>query len=390
MSRLDQILSAADMRAAAKRRLPRSVFEFIDGGAEDELTLRANRDGFERAQILPRILADVSQPDLSTTLMGEALAAPLVIAPMGSCVLARPGADLAIARAAAAMGIPYTLSTMSTTRLETVARAVDGPLWFQLYVLRDKPFTYGLIDRARAAGYGTLVVTTDLQAAGKRERDLRNGISIPLRPCLRHLWEGITHPRWAWGVLRGGAPQFENVRGLLGDSDAGLTVAYRVARNLDAAFSWHDLARIRDYWPGKLVVKGFLHPDDALRLADMGVDGLWLSNHGGRQLDGSASSINALPLVKAAFKGRPSPVLMLDSGVRRGVDALKAIGLGASAVAFGRPALFGAAVAGEAGVRRVLAIMIDELSRSMQLAGVPSVRDARLTLIDAKGQPIAA
>ena len=383
MSRLDRILSLADMRTAARQRLPRSVFEFIDGGAEDELTLRANRQDFERLQIVPRILADVSQPELATRLMDQDIAAPMVISPMGSCVLARPGADLAIARAAASMGIPYTLSTMSTTRLEDVARAVDGPLWFQLYVLRDKAFTYALIDRAKAAGYDTLVVTTDLQAAGKRERDLRNGISIPLRPSLRHVWEGMTHPRWAWGVMRGGAPQFENVRGLLGDSDAGLTVAYRVARNLDAAFSWGELARIREHWSGKLVVKGFLHPQDAVRLADLGVDGLWLSNHGGRQLDGSISSIGALSMVKAAFQGRQSPTLMLDSGVRRGVDALKAIALGAHAVAFGRPALFGAAVAGEEGVRRVLAILIDELTRSMQLAGVPAVRDAKLTLVDA-------
>ncbi len=370
-SRLQRALSIEDLRHLARTRLPRSVFEFIDGGAEDEITLRGNRQALERVEIVPRILTDVSQPDLSTRVAGTACAAPLVIAPMGSCMLAWPQADIAIARAAARHGIPYTLSTMSTTSIERMADAAQGALWFQLYVLRDHEANFKLVERARAAGYTTLVVTVDLQAGGKRERDLRNGVSVPLRMSLRHLYEGMTHPGWSWQMLRHGMPQFENVRGLLGDESAGLTIAARVGQNLDAAFSWSDLARLRERWPGKLLVKGVEHPMDALRLASMGVDGIWVSNHGGRQLDGAQPSAKALPRLHQALKGQVP--LILDSGIRRGVDILKARALGASAVAIGRAALFGAATAGEAGVLRALDILTDELRLAMKLAGTPRI-----------------
>lgn len=365
------MLSIEDMRQAARRCLPRSIFDFVDGGAEDELTLVDNRAGFKRIRFMPRVLRDVSNPSIACDLLGTASTAPMLIAPMGSCMLVWPDADIAIARAAAAHGIPYTLSTMSTTSIERMARAVDGPLWFQLYVLKDYDFNYRLIERARTHGYSTLVITVDLQAGGKRERDHRNGISIPLRLRPQQFAEGLTHPRWALRMLRGGFPEFENVRGYLGDGRAGLTIASRVGQSLDAAFGWDGFSRLRDRWPGKLIVKGVQHPSDAARLVELGADGLWVSNHGGRQLDGAISSIDALPGVAQAV-GAAVPIL-LDSGVRRGADILKARARGATAVAIGRPAVFGAAVAGERGVRRALEILTEELKLAMKLSGMPAM-----------------
>ena len=380
---LAQALSIADLRRIAMRRLPKSVFEFIDGGAEDELTLTENRAAFERVRLAPRVLNDVSAPNAATEILGKPAAAPFIIAPMGSCMLGWPDADLALARAAAAHGIPYTLSTMATTSIERMAREVQGRLWFQLYVLRDHAFNDQLVDRAAQAGYETLVVTVDLQAGGKRERDLRNGIAIPLRMRGRHLIEGITHPGWALRMLRAGPPQFENVRGLMNDQGAGLTIAALVGQNLDAAYDWDDLARLRERWRGKLVVKGIEHPADACRLVEIGVDGLWISNHGGRQFDGALASMDALPHVAAAVRGRVP--LLIDSGVRRGVDALKARVHGAQAVAVGRAALFGACAGGEAGAHRALEILISELKLAMKLCGTPSLDDATAALLPGAG-----
>lgn len=368
MGRLDHCVSVEDFRQMARRRLPKSVFDFVDGGAGQELTLRDNRAGFERIRLLPRVLTDVSRPDLTTTLWSRTYPTPLVISPMGSCALVRPGADIAIATAAAARGIPYTLSTMATTGIERMARAVEGPLWFQLYVLKDFDFNRRLVRQAEEFGYSALVVTVDLQTGGKREKDLRNGISIPLRPSLRHMIEGIAHPAWSLRLLRGGLPQFENVRGDLGDTSAGLTIAARVGRNLHAGFDWNDFRSIRDWWKGPLIVKGVLHPDDAVRLIAEGADGIWVSNHGGRQLDGAVASIDATSAVHAAVGGR-APIL-IDSGIRTGMDVIKAKARGATASAIGRAALFGA-VAGQAGVERVLDILLEEIATGLKLCGVP-------------------
>lgn len=354
-----------------RRKLPRPVFDFVDGGAGDELTLADNRASFDRLRIVPRILRDVSAPDLSTEFMGQALPTPLVISPMGSCALVHPKADIAIAKAAAARGIPYTLSTMSTSGMEAMARAVDGPLWFQLYVLKDLAFNETLIERATANGYETLVVTVDLQAGGKREKDLRNGISIPLRPSFRHLWQGMTHPGWAMRFVKAGTPQFENVRGYLGDSSAGLTIAALVGANLHAGFDWSLFDRIRQKWRGRLVVKGVNHPDDATELVRRGADGLWVSNHGGRQLDGAISSIDALARIREAVG--PAVPLMLDSGIRRGTDLMKARARGASLGAVGRAVLFGAA-SGEDGPGRALDILLDEIRLGLKLSGCPDFR----------------
>ena len=378
-SRLAQAFSIADLRLLAKKRLPQTVFEFIDGGAEDEITLRDNRAAFERIKITPRILNDVSAPDTRTSLLGKEAKAPIVIAPMGSCMLAWPNADIAIARAAAAHGLPYTLSTMSNTAIETMADAVQGELWFQLYVLKDRSFNEQLVERAWAAGFSALVVTVDLQAGGKRERDLKNGISIPLQISLKQVISGMTHPGWAWQMLRHGSPQFQNVKGYMGQQNADLTIAAKVGQSLDAAFSWEDLSRLRDQWKGKLLVKGVEHPLDAARLVTLGVDSVWISNHGGRQLDGALATADALPAIAKALAGKVD--VIIDSGVRRGVDILKARAQGAQAVAVGRAVLFGAAVAGEAGARHALQILIDELQLSMKLSGVGSVNDAQELLM---------
>lgn len=374
-ARLAQAFSIADLRSLAQKRLPQAVFEFIDGGAEDEITLRENRAAFEKIKLIPRILNDVSAPDMQSLLVEKVVQAPIVIAPMGSCMLAWPNADIAIARAASGLGLPYTLSTMSNTSIEDMADAIQGELWFQLYVLKDKAFNYELLERAWAAGYAALVVTVDLQAGGKRERDLKNGISIPLHIGLKQVISGVTHPEWAWQMLRSGSPQFQNVKGYMGQQNADLTIAARVGKSLDAAFSWQDLAKLREKWKGKLLVKGVLHPQDAAHLMTLGVDAVWISNHGGRQLDGAIATADALPHIVKALAGKVD--LIIDSGVRRGVDILKARALGAQAVAVGRAVLYGAAVAGEAGAKHALQILMDELELSMKLSGVGSLKNTQ-------------
>jgi L-lactate dehydrogenase (cytochrome)/(S)-mandelate dehydrogenase len=277
---------------------------------------------------------------------------------------------------------------MSTTSIEAMADAVQGDLWFQLYVLKEHAFNDQLVQRAQAAGYGTLVVTLDLQAGGKRERDLRNGITVPLQLNLRQVLSGLAHPAWAWQMLRGGSPQYENVKGYMGQQSANLTIAAKVGQSLDPAYNWDDLARLRDRWKGQLMVKGVAHPDDAWRLAQMGVDTLWLSNHGGRQLDGAAATLDALPAIARRLGGKMP--LLLDSGVRRGVDILKAHSLGAKAVAVGRAVLYGAAAGGEAGARHALQILIDELRLSMKLSGVARWGDGPALLApQMHGAPLA-
>lgn len=380
--RLLAACSIEDLRQLARRRLPRGVFDFFDGGADDEITLRANREGFDRLRLRPRVLVDVQQPDLSTTIAGATAAAPLVIAPTGAIGAGWPGADVAIARVAARLGIPYTLSTTATSSIEQVA-AVGGRRWFQLYVLRDSAFTQGLLQRAHGAGYEALVVTLDLATGGQRERDLRNRFTVPLRPHWRTLRDFASHPGWCLQMLRHGQPRFQNLVGFEGSSDPRASIAAKVGQGLDAAFDWDALQRLRDRWPGRFMVKGISRGDDADRLAALGVDAIWVSNHGGRQLDGAVASVDALPEVVAAVRGRV-PVL-LDSGVRRGTDVLKALALGAQAVAIGRATLYGAAAAGEAGAERALQILRDELRRAMQLSGTPRIADVDASLLQTHG-----
>lgn len=363
--------SIADLRLAAQRHLPRALFDFFDGGAEDELTLADNLAAFQRLRLLPRVLRDVAHVSTRTTLLGGPSALPLAIAPTGGVGYGRPGADIAIARAAVAAGVPYTLSSTGTASIEQIANAAPGRLWFQAYILRNKPFLHALIERARVAEYEALMITVDLPVGGKRERDQRNGFSVPFQLNRKNALDFARHPAWLWDIARHGVPVMESLRGLEGSATDASTLASSVGRNYDQSFDWDALQKMRDHWPRKLIVKGVLHPTDALRLTLLGVDAIVVSNHGGRQLDGAVATLDALTAILQAVQGRV-PVL-LDGGIRRGSDIVKALASGAQGVLLGRATLFGALAGGEAGAARVLAILQDELVRTMQLCGVTGV-----------------
>ena len=369
--RVQDCYSIADLRTLARRKLPRAVFDFYDGGAEDEITLANNARAFDRWQLAPRVLVDVGNASTAGTLLGSAAAMPAAIAPTGAAGFGWRGADLALARAAAKLGIPYTLSSSATTAIETIADKAPGRLWFQAYVLRNQDFFWKLIERARQADYEALVITVDLPVGGKRERDFRNHFSIPFRFTPRNMLDFASRPRWAFDMLLRGMPVMENLRGLEAAATNATAIASSVGRSYDPAFDWARLAEVRDRWPRKLIVKGVSRGDDAQRLAAMGVDAIVVSNHGGRQLDGAVPSLQALSEVLESVAGRV-PVLV-DGGIRRGTDIAKALALGAQGVLLGRATLFGAVAAGDAGAQRALDILHDELLRTMRLCGAPTL-----------------
>ena len=379
MTALAQAYAIADLRRLAHRRLPRALFDFYDGGAEDEITLRANRAAFEAVALRPRVLVDVTQVDTGIRMLGAPSALPLAVAPTGAPGFGWPGADIAIAQAAAAAGIPYTLSSSGTISIEGLARAASGRLWFQAYVLRDQAYFEQMVRRAEAAGYEALMITVDLPVGGKRERDFRNHFGIPFRFTPRNLLDFAQHPRWAARIARHGMPQLETLSGLAqagagpAKAASASAIASSVGRNYDAGFDWQRLAALRRLWPRRLIVKGVAHPEDAARLVALGVDALVVSNHGGRQLDGGAATLQLLPAVVAAVQGRV-PV-WVDGGVRRGADVVKALALGAQAVLVGRATLYGAMAAGQPGAQRALTILRDEIERTMRLCGVTRVAD---------------
>ena len=362
--------SIEDLRLSAKRRLPQAIFDFFDGGAEDEVTLRDNEAAYKRIQLLPRVLTDVSEIDTSTVILGKPAALPMAIAPTGAVGFGWHGGDIAIARAAVAAGIPYTLSSTATASIEQIAKAAPGRLWFQAYILRNKPFLEALIERARAADYEALVITVDLPVGGKRERDFRNDFSVPFRFTPRNLLDFVRHPRWLSDIIRLGMPVMENLVGLETKATNSNAIASSVGRNYDPSFNWDALQKIRDNWPRKLIIKGILASEDAVRVATMGCDAVVVSNHGGRQLDGAVATMDALPGVIQAVNGC-IPVLV-DGGVRRGSDIFKAWAMGAEGVMLGRATLFGVAAAGEAGASRSIAILKDEFIRTMQFCGTRS------------------
>jgi (S)-mandelate dehydrogenase len=367
------------LRLAAKQRLPRAIFDFIDGGAEDERTLRGNREAFERVLLTRRVLVGVAEVTTETTILGKAAKLPIAIAPTGAVGFGWRGGDVAVARAAAAFGIPYSLSTTATASIERIAEEAPGRHWFQAYFFRDRAFTFGLIERAKKAGYDTVMVTADLPVGGKRERDARNDFSIPFRFTPKNVLDFATRPAWALDMLLRGVPALEGIEHLEPPGADPKNIVSSVGRNQDANLDWEVVKRVRDAWPGKLLVKGVVHPADAERAVSAGCDGVIVSNHGGRQLDGEIASFDALPGVVRAIGGKAS--VLMDGGIRRGSDVFKAVARGAEAVLIGRATYYGVCAAGEPGARRALEILADELKRTMQLCGAKSVAEIGPSLL---------
>jgi L-lactate dehydrogenase (cytochrome) len=375
VARLDRILSLDDFEAAARRHLPRPVFAYVSGAVEDNVAFRDNRAAFDEYGFVPRVLVDVSKRSTAAAVFGREYAMPFGIAPMGMAALSAYRGDLVYARAARAANIPMVMSGSSLIRLEEVVKE-DPDVWFQAYLPGETARIAGLIDRVAAAGFGTLVITVDVAVLPSRENNVRAGFSTPLRPSLRLAWDGITRPRWLFGtalrtLVSHGMPHFENSFAERG--------APMLARNVERDFakrdhlSWTHLRDIRGRWKGRLVVKGIVSVDDARLARDAGVDGIIVSNHGGRQLEGTVSPLRVLPGIVEAV-GRDMTVMM-DSGIRRGTHVLKALALGAEFVFVGRPFNFAAAVAGEPGLRHAINLLGGEVHRNLALMGLTSLAE---------------
>jgi L-lactate dehydrogenase (cytochrome) len=363
--------SIADLRAVARRRLPRALFDYIDRGSYDERTWNRNRDDLRAIQLRQRVMVDVSQLSVGTSVLGEHWKMPVGIAPTGLTGLFWRDGEIQAARAALAAGVPFCLSTMSICSIEDVRASVEGAFWFQLYLMRDRGFNEALIARAREARCPALVLTLDLPIQALRRRDAKNGLAVPPRLTPHAAWEMLSRPRWLAGILLGRRRTFGNLERFFPKQGAA-TLAEWSNQQLDATLSWKDIAWVRERWPGKLVVKGILDARDARLAGEHGVDALIVSNHGGRQLDGATSTIDALPAVVDAVAGRCE--VLLDGGIQSGQDVLKALALGARAVFVGKAYLYGLAANGQAGVELALAIIRRELEVSMALCGVSDVR----------------
>jgi len=367
------IASPSDYRAIARRRLPPFLFEYIDGGAYAEHTLRRNVDDLSAVELRQRVLKDMSQLDLRTTLFGETLSMPLALAPVGMCGMFARRGETQAARAADQAGVGFTLSSMSVCSIEEVAAVIQRPLWFQLYVLKDRGFMRSVLERAQAAGSRVLVFTVDLPVPGARYRDVHSGLSGS-HAHLRQIWQALRHPRWSWDVGVHGRPhELGNVSRYLGKSTGMDDYKGWIGANMDPSIAWKDVEWIRDFWKGSVVIKGILDPEDARDAVRFGADGIVVSNHGGRQLDGVLSTARALPAIVDAVKGDLK--ILADSGVRSGLDMVRMLALGADAVLIGRAFVYALAAAGEAGVRRLLELLEAEMRVAMTLTSAAMVAD---------------
>jgi isopentenyl diphosphate isomerase/L-lactate dehydrogenase-like FMN-dependent dehydrogenase len=382
-SRLRRATGVDDVHALARARLPRAVRDFIEGGAEDELTIARNRRGFQELAFVPHALTDVSTRSQATTVLGTPIHMPVVLAPVGLAALAHPLGEVAAARAAAARSLVSTLSSSSAWSLEDVGAATDGPQWFQLYIWRDRTLTQQVVERARSAGFRALCLTVDVPVAARRQRDLRNGFTIPPRPRLSQLGDLVRHAGWfgrlAASELSGQRLTMGSVSSVDLDARKRLQMLEVVNELFDPSVGWSDLAWLKDIWDGPLVVKGVMTGPDARRAVDAGADAIWVSNHGGRQLDGLPATVDVLPEVVDAVAGQAE--VYLDGGVRRGSDVVKALALGARACMIGRPWVYGLAAGGQDGIERVLDLLRVEIDTALALLGRPTLGSLSLEAI---------
>jgi L-lactate dehydrogenase (cytochrome) len=373
-ARMPVVTNIADLRRMAQKRVAKAVFDYVDRGSYDEQTMRANRADLEALHFRQRVAIDVDQRSTRSTMAGQAVSMPVAIAPVGLTGLNWADGEILGARAAENFGIPFTLSTMSICSIEDVASEVAQPFWYQLYVFRDRGFAASLIERAKAAKCSALVMTLDLQIQGQRHMDLKNGLTVPPRLTPGTLLDVMTKPGWVMNVLTGRRKSFGNLEGRIPDANTLTTLGQWIAGQFDPTLSWKDVEWVKNLWGGKLILKGILDPEDAKIAAATGADAIVVSNHGGRQLDGTVSSIRALPEVVQAVGGRTE--VWFDGGILSGQDVLRALALGAQGTMIGKAFAYGLGAMGEAGVTKTLEILHQELDVTMALCGLKDVKDA--------------
>ena len=380
LRRLQSVANVSDLRTISKRRLPGGVFDYIDGAAEDELTLQRNSAAFQDVEFKPRVFRDVSSISLKSTLFGKELDFPLVMAPTGFGRIANSQGELAVARAADRAGIPYTLSTLGTRSIEEIAAVSQGRKWFQVYVWRDRELVREMLERAIAADFEAIQITVDTAITGRRERDVKHGFTLPPKIGLGTIVDGALHPGWTWDFITAEPISFANVNGqIVGDGSDPITLADYINSQFDPSLSWNDLEWFRSIWKGPIIIKGIQTVEDAKIAADMGIEGIALSNHGGRQLDGAPAPFELLESVVQSVGGDIE--ILCDGGVRRGSDIAKALALGANACMIGRAYLYGLGAGGERGVDFVLDHLREGLKRTMMLCGVASLSELRPELL---------
>jgi L-lactate dehydrogenase (cytochrome) len=362
------IASIDDLRELARRKVPKAFFDYAESGSYNEETLRSNRADLEKIRLRQRVLVDVSQRSLATTIVGQNVSAPFALSPIGLLGMQHGDGEVLAANAAEEAGIPFTLSTMSICSIEQVAAATKRPFWFQLYVIRDREFSKDLLERAAAANCSALVLTVDLQVLGQRHRDIRNGMTVPPEFRLKNVIDIAQKPGWLWSIMRSRSKTFGNLAGHVKGMESVSSLAQWTNQQFDPALNWKDIDWIKKIWPGKLIIKGILDPEDAKTAVKIGADAIVVSNHGGRQLDGASSSIAALPGIADAV-GADTEVLF-DGGIRTGSDLMRALALGARACLIGRPYVWGLGAGGQAGVAKAIDILRNELSVTMALCGV--------------------
>jgi L-lactate dehydrogenase (cytochrome) len=382
--RLARAASVSDLRRIAQRRLPGGVFDYIDGAAEDERTLAANETAFAATTFRPRVLRGIGKVEIGSTVLGQPVAYPLVLAPTGFTRIADPEGELAVARAAARAQLPYTLSTLSTRSIEEVRDVSEGRLWFQVYAWRDRGLVKEMIERAEAARFEAIMLTVDTAVFGRRERDVRRGFSLPPTIGPGTFIDGALHPAWTWRFLRSEPIRFANVVGReVGDGASPVNLSAYINSQFDPSLAWADVEWLRSIWKGAIIVKGIQTVEDAVIAADAGVDAIALSNHGGRQLDGAPATFPLVAPVADAIGGRAE--IFCDGGVRRGSDIVKAVAAGATAAMAGRAYLYALGAAGERGVDRVLEWFRADVARTLHLIGAASVDDLDRSFIDTSG-----